>query len=242
MAPLGLLSRLLLVAWLRAQALVHAGALVLLALVVATESADDPLPTLLSRLSIDVPHTWALLSPALTLAAAALAVARLLHSGELLALGTLGVSRLRVLLSGVGVTLPLAALAAAVGRGTDPAVEVARGPGAWVVHGIVLLDPGTTGVSAADLAGVEWGSPAAWPGTALLVVLGGIAGAALGAADGRRSVVAAAAVWLVLDLVRRGSEPAPGLVLLALAAGFAATLLRSATGARRGAPRSPAHR
>lgn len=241
MATISPLSRLLLVAWLRAQALAHAGAVVLLALVVATESADEPLSALLSRLRVDVPHTWALLSPALTLAAAALTVARLRHSGELLALGTLGVSHLRVFVSGLGVSIPLAALTALVGRATDPAVEVARGPGAWVIHGAVRLDPGVTGLSTHDLAQIQWGSPAAWPGTALLLVLGGLAGAALGAADARRSVVAAASAWLVLDLLRRGSEPAPGLVLLAVAAAVAAALLRSATAPRCAAPRSPAH-
>lgn len=213
----------------------------LLALVVATESADDPLPTLLERLRVDVPHTWALLSPALTLVAAALAVVRQRQSGALLALGTLGVSPLRVLLSGLWVTMPLAVLALAVGHGTDPAVEVARGPGAWVIHGVVRLDPGTAGLSANDLAQIQWGSPTAWPGTALLLVFGGLAGAALGAADGRRSVVVAASAWLVLDLIRRGSEPAAGLALLVVAATLAGGLLRGATGPRGRAPRSPAH-
>lgn len=241
MALVGPLSRLLVRAWLRAQALVHLGAVLLLALVVATESADEPLPTLLARLSGDVPHTWALLSPALTLAAAALAVVRLRGTGELLALGTLGVSTRRVLLSGLAVTLPLGALAAAVGWGTDPAVEVARARGAWLVHGVVRLDPGTAAVSAADLANVQWGASTVWPGTAILLVLGGLAGASLGARDGRRSVVAAAAAWLVLDLLRRGSEPGPGLALLAAAGAVVAVLLRAATARNAHARRSPAH-
>ena len=58
-----ILLRLLVPVWLRALLLTNLGGLVLLALVAATESADDPLSVLFARLRADVPHTWALLSP-----------------------------------------------------------------------------------------------------------------------------------------------------------------------------------
>ena len=216
MASVSPLSRLVLLAWCRSLGLVHGGAIVLLGLVIATESAGLPLSAALSRLLADVPHTWALLSPALTLAATALTMDRLRANGELLALGALGLSRPRFLLTSLAVTLPSGALAAAVGVATDPATEAARVPGAWLVRGVVLLDPGTLVVP--DLSRVSFGPSLDWPGTGLLVVAGGLAGASLGARGGRRSVLAAAAGWLVLDLVRRGSDPAVGFALLLCAA------------------------
>lgn len=223
-APVRSFLRLLLPAWARAFVLTNLGGLAVVVLVVATESADDPLSVLWMRLSQDVPHTWALLSPALALAAAALAVTRLRGSGELLALASLGVSRGRVLGSVLWVAAPAGVVAALVGRATDPAVSVARAAGAWVVNGAVLPDPGVAVPSASVLAAVRFGNPWDWPGTAALLLAGSVAGAALGVRGGSRSVLVAAAVWLVGDLVRRGSEPLPGLGVLATAAGLAAGL------------------
>ena len=219
------LQRLLLPAWARAFFLTNVGGLLVLALVVATESADDSFAVLGDRICRDVPHTWALLSPALALAAAALATGRMRGSGELLAMATLGLSRLRVLLSVAWVALPTAALAAVVGRGTEPAVTVARAAGAWIVEGRVLLDPGAATPSAAALAAVRYGDPLDWPGTAILLVAAALSGAALGARGGGRAVLMAAAAVVVADLVRRGVDPAVGLGILAATAGVAGGLV-----------------
>lgn len=201
------LGRLLMRGWARAFGLVHAGGVVLLALAVATEAADEPWPELGRRLAADVPHAWALLSPALSLVAAALAMRRLRGSGELLVLGTLGVSLRRVRLSVLAPAALVAVAAAAVGRVAAPRVEVARLSGGWLVSGVVLPDPGSPLPDAAAVAAARFGAPWDWPGTAVLLVVASAAGAALGVRGQSWSVLVAAATCVVVDVLRRGSEP-----------------------------------
>ncbi len=198
------LTRLLGLAWLRALLLTQLGGAGLLALVVATESASTG-GNVLHRLLSDVPHTWALLSPSLALVGAALAVDALRRRGDWLTLATLGVRRVHVLLSVLAVAIPLGAFAAVVEGLTAPVVGMVRVPGGWLAEGL-LLDPGAVAPAAEVLAEARWTGAWQWPGTALLGIAGSLAGAALGARARGGAVLVAACVWLVVDLLRRGSS------------------------------------
>ena len=211
------LGRVLVAAWLRGFLLLQLGGVGLLAVVVATEAADEPPAEVLRRLTSQLPYTWALLSPALALAAAALTSARLSRSGELLALGTLGVSPLRARMSVLWVAMPCALLAMVVGQGCQPRVDVARVAGAWIVHGSVLADPGAAPPGQGALLTASWGSPTDWPGTALLLVLASVTGASFASSRTPWTVLVAAAAWIVGDVLRRGSDPLPGAAIVLVA-------------------------
>ncbi|MSQ01401.1 MAG: LptF/LptG family permease [Myxococcales bacterium] len=217
------LGRLLLTAWLRGFLLVQLGGIGLLAIVVATEAADEPVAEVRRRLVSQLPYTWALLSPALALAAAALTAARLSRSGQLLALGTLGVSPRRVRTSVLWVATPFGLVAMAVGHGSQPRVDVARVTEAWIVQGAVLPDPGASVSAPAALLTASWGSPTDWPGTAVLLILASLTGASLGSPRSGWAVLVAAAGWVVVDALRRGSEPLPGAGIV-LVAGLVAVV------------------
>ncbi len=212
------LRRLLVVAWLRGFFLVQIAGVGLLAIVVATEAADETPAEVLRRLTSQLPYTWALLSPALALAAAALTAAQLSRSGQLLALGTLGVSPGRVRASVLWVATPCALLTMAVGQLCQPGVDVARIAGAWIVRGVVLPDPGLLPPEQATLLTAAWGSPTDWPGTAILLVLASVTGASFGSLRSVWGVLVAAAAWIVGDALRRGSEPLFGAAIIGLAA------------------------
>jgi hypothetical protein len=213
MAPL---NRLLFLAWLRAFLLTQVGGAGLLALAVLTESAASGTPPL-RRLVAEVPHTWALLSPALGLVGAALAVYGLRRRGEWLVLATLGAGRTRLLLSVLALALPLGAFAGLVEGLTMPAVAVLRVPGGWLNAGALRLDPGAEAPVATILAAARWAGAWQWPGTALLLAAGAVTGAALGARARESTTLLAACAWLLGDLLRRGSSPTTAAAWFALA-------------------------
>lgn len=226
-------GRLSLTLWVRSFGLVHGAGVLLLALAVATEAAAQPTAELVRRLRADVPYAWALLSPALTLAAAALGLRRLRDSGELVALGTLGVSPRRVRWGAVVAALPVAALAVAVGAASAPTVEAARVAGGWVVAGRTLADPGGPLPDAAAVAAARFGSSGDWPATGVLLILAAGVGARLGETGHTWGVLLAAAGWVLADVLRRGHQPVVAALFL-LAMGAAAAL-SAARRSRRGA-------
>jgi hypothetical protein len=218
------LTRLLLGAWARALALAHGGGVLLLALVVLTESTangGDPLV----RLTTELPHTWALLAPALTLVGAALAVSGLRRRGDWLALASLGVPESVVLRSALGPALLLALLAGGVEGLTEPIVTILRVPGGWLVEGTLRLDPGAAAPPADVLAAARWAGAWRWPGTGLLLLAAAPVGAVIAARSRGTAVLVAAFACVVLDLLRRGAPPATG---SALAAGLFLAGLASA--------------
>ena len=226
------LWRLLLRAWAGPMALCQLGGFALLALATATESARLPLDQLAARMTGELPHAWALVSPALALAAGALALGRMRARGELLGLGSLGVGLGSVFAAGGAVALPVGLLAASVGRLTEPVVAVARIAGGWLIAGRILADPGGAGVTESALRAAVFDGGSLWPGSGLLAVAGALAGAALILLAGPRTVVVSAAALLVLDLVRRSSEGWAGIAWLfgacLVSIGFSAAAARTA--------------
>ncbi len=190
--------RLLGLAYARSFFLVHGGAVLVLGIAIAAESADEDLRALAGRLSVNLPHTWALLAPPLCLAAAALAVSRLRTTGQLTALGSVGVAVRSVLGGAFLVGLFFGLGCAVTGVASSPAVEVSRVTGGWWLRGTFVPDDvGNFPVPAGPVLG-------RWLSTAWLCPLAAWTGASLGAwRDAGRVLVVAAAV-LCLDLVQRG--------------------------------------
>jgi hypothetical protein len=238
MAPL---VRLLGGAWLRALLLTEVGGAGLLALVVLTESTATG-ATAWGRLVTDVPHAWALLSPALALIGAALAVQGLRRRGDWLALGTLGVPRGRLLLSVLLLAVPLGLFAAGVEALTEPASAVLRVSGGWLVEGQLLLDPGAAPPSEDALSAARWRGSWRWPGTAIFVAACEVAGAALGARAPGSAVLLSTLAWVVVDLLRRGSTPAGAAGWSLVVCAAAALALAWALSWESAAARSPARR
>lgn len=177
----------------------HLGGMVLLALVVAVEAADEPIGTLMRTVVARVPELWAALAAVLGVAGVGVAVARLRRQGVVLGLGTLGVRP--------AVFVLFAALFAGVwGIGSaqvaTPPAEVPgaweRGDGGWIRGGEAWPDraggevrqrPPEARSLPADLANAA---------------AGGACGAALGLWAGPLGGLLVVGVLLVVDVVAQG--------------------------------------
>lgn len=208
---------------LGALATTHVGGALLLALALAVEAADRPLPVLVSQLLQRLPDLYAHAAAVLTLAASAWATTRLRRDRTLLALGTFGASPLRVL-------LVAAVLGGAAGLATVPAAPMADSApsvlpanDAWQrLHGGWLR---ADGIVVPDTPG---GDPVPYATTAHLPVeriLDGACAGALGAGLGlyvEAGVILGVAALLLLTqaivagLVARGALPLLALALPSL--------------------------
>lgn len=220
-------ARLLGLAQGRSAVLVHGGAVLVVALALAAESADEPLATVGQRLAADLPHTWALLAPALTVASTALAVTRLRATGQVTALGSVGVGLGALSRSGLWSGVLVGSACLLVGVSVAPALEVARVAGGWWLRGEFVPDAvGTVPV-------LPPGVTARWWATGGLCVLGGWVGAVLGTWAGAGSVLVAAGLVLCFDLVQRGLPVDWAFPLGALAVAGAMLVRAAAPGGRR---------
>lgn len=181
--------------WVAATLLVQGGGIGVIALGVAVESASSG-GDLGTRLWSEVPRAWAVLAAPLALAASARAVFVLHHRGALLALGSLGFSRLGVGFAAVIAGGMVGELARFVGVATAPAGAVVRAAGGWVVRGELRPDVTGTTLMMPEMDR-QWAVFAGFVGAASL------AGVSTG--RGAWTLVACAGV-LVADLARRGLD------------------------------------
>lgn len=204
----------------------HTGGVLLFALTVAVEAADEPLPALWGTLRARVPGLWAQAAAVLGGVGVAGAALRLRRRGVVLALGALGVDPRVLLVVGALLAGAVGGLAGAV----PPAATIApgdwvRGEGGWIRGGVGWPDaPG----------GVVRERPAPWrsvPADVVNAAAAGACGAALGLWATATPALVLAAVLLVVDVVarglaERGAVPAAMAVApAALAAGVAVLLL-----------------
>jgi hypothetical protein len=201
----------------------HVAGLLLLALAIAVEAADEPLLTLAQTLVARVPPAWAQVAAVLGLVGAWAATLRLRNQGVVLGLGTLGVSPYVLLLAG--------ALAASFGgvlasEATDSAEPVAphawvRGDAGWIRDGQAW--PDERGGAVRPLPPIARSAVA----DALDAGAAGACGAAVGLFGGPVTALLAAALLLVADVVsrglsERGALPPAGVAIPAVLALFAA--------------------
>jgi hypothetical protein len=204
----------------------HAGGLLLLALALSVEAADEPFRRLLMLLAERIPMLWARSAPALSLLGATLAVFRLRREGAVLGLGACGVSPwIVVAIAGV-----LGGGVGAVAAAGEPAAAAAadgwvRGSGGWWHEGVAFP----------DVAGGVVGLPAKPTRSAGVDVAGGAAagalGAALGLTGGPVGTLLTVATLLIGDglcrgLADRSALPPAGELLPAAACLGAAGMIR----------------
>lgn len=203
----------------------HLGGVLLFALTVAVEAADEPLPTLWDTLRARVPGLWAQAAAVLGGVGVAGATLRLRRRGVVLALGALGVDP-RVLLV-VGAVL--AGAAGGLAGAVTPEAPVApgdwvRGEGGWIRDGLGWPD-------AAGGVVTERHAPArSVPADVVNAAAAGACGAALGLWATATPALVLAAVLLVVDVVarglaERGAVPAASVVAPAALAAVVAGIL-----------------
>ncbi len=199
-------------------AVAHLGGLLLYALVVAVEAADEPLPVLARIVLARVPALWAQSAAVLGCVGVAAATLRLRRRGVVLALGTLGLDPRVVLLVGAvgaGVVGGLAGRGVVAPTAVPGAWE--RGDGGWIRDGLAWPDAAGAEVRTRPAAGRDLAADVTNAAAA------GACGAALGLWAGATPALVVAALLLVGDVVstglaERGAVPAWGAAAPALLA------------------------
>lgn len=217
----------------------HLGGALLLALALAVEAADRPLPVLVQQLAERLPDLYTHAAAVLTLAGAAWAAFGLRRDRSLLALGTFGASPRRVLLVAAVLGALLGAATLTLPAAAPPSVL----PDAWLrLHEGWRRADGTVFPDAPGGVPIPFDVPAHVPAERVLDgATAGALGAGLGLYAEAGATLLAAAVMLLFQaiiagLVARGALPAAGLAL----PGVLAVTVLAAVLAR--APLFPRHR
>ncbi len=178
----------------------HVGGLLLLGLAIAVEGVGDSLPVLLATLEARLAVAWGQVAAVLGLLGTLAATARLRRRGEVLGLGTLGVSPSVIVLVGALCGAVGGTVAGSVGGegGGDLPGAWERGDGGWIRDGYAWPDYAGSAVTRRAPRGRSALSDAVNAGAA------GACGAALGLAGGVAGALLTAALLLVAEVVVTG--------------------------------------